>query len=117
MTSSRGSVLVTGANGGLGSAIVSSLIQKPELTAYMGIFPVRSQEAATQLRSVLLAAPKGYEYEIVEVDHGSIASVKALATQINARVLNGTLPPIRALILCAAYQDGTVLVGNTLKRS
>ncbi|KAF7550255.1 hypothetical protein G7046_g8073 [Stylonectria norvegica] len=107
MTSPKGSILVTGANGGLGSAIVSHILKTPELASnYIGLYTVRKEATATKLKSVLQSAPASHKNEIVgDFDLGSLASVRETAATINRRVAAGELPPIRALILNAGYQD------------
>ncbi|KAM4059743.1 short chain dehydrogenase [Hirsutella rhossiliensis] len=108
--SSKGCVLVTGANGGLGSAIVSHLLGAPDLASgYTGIYTVRKAAGASRLQSVLQGAPAAHRHETLELDLGSLASVRQTASQINRRVASGELPRIRALILNAGYQDQTSL--------
>ncbi|KAI5466358.1 hypothetical protein BGZ63DRAFT_348146 [Mariannaea sp. PMI_226] len=105
MTTSNGSILLTGANGGLGSAIVAEITKKPELAAYTGIYTVRKAQTATQLKKVLDSGSQPHKHEIVDLDLSSLSSVRKTAEEINRRVAAGELPPIRALILNAAYQD------------
>ncbi|KAK7424875.1 hypothetical protein QQX98_000150 [Neonectria punicea] len=105
MASSQDTILLTGANGGLGSAIVADFLKKPELAAYTGVYTVRKAAAATQLKAVLDAGPSSHKHEIIDLDLSSLASVRKTATEINRRVAAGELPPIKALILNAAYQD------------
>ncbi len=54
-------------------------------------------------------AGSAHEHTLVKLDLGSLASVRECAAQINKRVAEGSLPPIRALILNAAFQDGSDL--------
>ncbi|CAM1506791.1 Fc.00g064320.m01.CDS01 [Cosmosporella sp. VM-42] len=106
MSYSQGSILVTGTNGGLGSAIVGHILKTPDLASnYTGVYTVRKAAAATHLKKVLGSAPKSHKHEIVDLDLGSLASVKKTATEINRRVAAGELQPIRALVLNAGYQD------------
>lgn len=110
---SKGSILVTGANGGLGSAIVQNIISTPDLASnYAGIYAVREAATATSLRGVLYRAPSDHKHETVDFDLGSLASVRKTAADINARVAKGELPRIRALILNAGYSDYTNLVSG-----
>ena len=109
---SKGSIILTGANGGLGSALVTNILQNSELASdYKSVYTVRKAATATQLKQVLRAAPASHEHEIVDLDLGSLASVRKTAEEINRRVANGDLPRIRALILNAAYQDHEEIVG------
>ncbi|KAL2685325.1 hypothetical protein Neosp_006422 [[Neocosmospora] mangrovei] len=106
MASSQGTILLTGANGGLGTAIVADILKKPDLASgYTGVYTVRKAATATHLKKVLSSAPKAHQHDIVDMDLGSLSSIRKAATEINQRVAGGELPPIRALILNAAYQD------------
>lgn len=107
MAGKNASILVTGANGGLGSAIVAAIASREDLAAsYHGIYTVRQVDRASTLDSVLKDAPKhGHSHETVALDLARLDSVRQVAHSINARVAKGELPPIRALILNAAYQE------------
>ncbi|KYK58641.1 hypothetical protein DCS_05658 [Drechmeria coniospora] len=108
--SSKGSILVTGANGGLGSAIVAHILKTPDLASnYTGLYSVRKEATAARLRSALQHAPPAYKHETFEMDLGSVASVKSAAADVNAKVASGQLPPIRALILNAGFQEHDTL--------
>jgi NAD(P)-dependent dehydrogenase (short-subunit alcohol dehydrogenase family) len=100
----RGSVLITGANGGLGSVFASQFLNSPEASFYTGLFAVRNPSAATTLQSILSSAPNAAHHEVVALDIGTLASVRSAAQVINSRVASGSLPPIRALVLNAALQ-------------
>ncbi|KLU89518.1 hypothetical protein MAPG_08489 [Magnaporthiopsis poae ATCC 64411] len=104
----KGTVIVTGANGGLGSTIAKKLLSEPAYTDYHVLFTVRKVETATTLQGVLDAhkAKKGPgTIEVVACDLSSLASTRDVANDINARVADGRLPPIRAIIENAAYQE------------
>ncbi|KAF5012235.1 hypothetical protein FDECE_1694 [Fusarium decemcellulare] len=106
MSSPKGTILLTGANGGLGSAMVTDILEKPELASnYTGVYTVRKAATASHLNKVLSTAPKSHKHEVVDLDLGSLASIRKVAAEINRRVGAKELPPIRALILNAAYQD------------
>ncbi|KAI1330782.1 hypothetical protein F5Y16DRAFT_343274 [Xylariaceae sp. FL0255] len=108
MTSStKDSVLVTGANGGLGTAILERIMKTPSLAkSYQGIYTVRKVETATAAKAALKKADAaGHKYELLSLDLSSLASTRKAAADINARVTSGALPPIRALILNAAWQE------------
>ncbi|PHH86959.1 hypothetical protein CDD83_9489 [Cordyceps sp. RAO-2017] len=110
MPSSGGTILVTGANGGLGSAIVAHILKEPHLASdYTAVYTVRNEQAASRLRSVLAKAPAAHKHEMLELELGSVESVKRTAAEVNRRVAAGELPPIRALILNAGYQDATAM--------
>ncbi|EHK17485.1 uncharacterized protein TRIVIDRAFT_226446 [Trichoderma virens Gv29-8] len=108
---SKGTIIVTGANGGLGSAIVQNILGTPDLASnYTGVYAVRKVATAAQLQAALSRAPSNHKHEAVDLDLGSVEDVRKVATDINAKVAKGELPKIRALILNAGYQDHTDIV-------
>ncbi|KAH8891218.1 NAD(P)-binding protein [Thozetella sp. PMI_491] len=108
MESSKGTIIVTGANGFLGSAISSVLANSPEYSSdNYGIFLVRDVDRATNLKGVLQKATTPFRNETVAVDLSQLSSVRKLANDINTRVKSGAIPAIRAFILNAAFQEHT----------
>ncbi|KAI1131980.1 NAD(P)-binding protein [Nemania abortiva] len=108
MFQQRGTILVTGANGGLGSAIISQLASSPELKAYDGIFIVKNASSATALRSALKAPRLRAvlrSHEVISLDLSRLSSVRKVAAAINTRVSSGSIPAIRAIILNAGYEE------------
>lgn len=109
----KGTILVTGANGGLGSAIVSQIIKTPSLAdEYHGLYTVRSAKSAQAVSAILARKSRPQQqqhpqHELVDLDLSSLASVRRTAGEINRRVKAGEIPPIRALILNAAWQEYT----------
>ncbi|KAI0180745.1 NAD(P)-binding protein [Hypoxylon sp. FL1284] len=107
MASAKGSIFVTGANGGLGSAIVAHVLSHPSLAQnYHGVYAVRKVESANDLKKVLRGADKAkHQHDLVSLDLSSLESVRKVAADINARVASSQIPPLRALVLSAAYQE------------
>jgi NAD(P)-dependent dehydrogenase (short-subunit alcohol dehydrogenase family) len=105
MSGLKGSVLITGANGGLGSGFVSNLINSAYASSYRGIYTVRNPSTANSLKAVLQKAPKTHKSETIPLDLSSLESIRGTAAEINAKVANGTWEPIRALILNGAWQE------------
>ncbi|KAI1204771.1 NAD(P)-binding protein [Annulohypoxylon truncatum] len=104
MTSRKGTIIVTGANGHLGSAIARHIVSSPELQAYHSIFIVRDGSATnSRLTSALKAGGEKASYEVVSLDLASLTNVRQVATTINGRVTAGTIPQIRGLVLNAAF--------------
>lgn len=87
------------------SAIVTKIVQS--YSDYHGIFVVRKVETATTLNSIVRKAPKNFEYDTVAIDLSSLASVRYGAKTINLRVAEGSMPPIRALIISAGFAEMT----------
>jgi NAD(P)-dependent dehydrogenase (short-subunit alcohol dehydrogenase family) len=110
----NGSVLITGANGGLGCAFVSEFINSPHAQSYDGIYAVRNPSTAHELSKVLSSAKTPHSYELLPIDLSSLDSVRAAAVLLNRRVSAGEIPPIQALILNAAVQhvEGMVVTVN-----
>ncbi|KAK9423234.1 putative Ketoreductase (KR) domain-containing protein [Seiridium unicorne] len=104
VTGAKGTILVTGSNGGLGSAIVEQIASKPELSAYHGLYTVRDTTHTPALTSALTRHP-AHSHDIVGFDLTKLDSVRQVAKEINARVSTNEIPPIRALILNAGFQD------------
>jgi NAD(P)-dependent dehydrogenase (short-subunit alcohol dehydrogenase family) len=109
MASPEGSIFVTGANGGLGSAILKHIAESSKYAkSYHGIYTVRNTERADTAKKALQKAKStGHTYELVPLDLSSLASTRKVAEDINKRVADGSIPPIRALILNAAWQEWT----------
>lgn len=107
----KGSILITGANGGFGAAIVSHIVSSPELRNYHGIYTVRNAKSATGLDAALgsktspSSSASPHSSEKVSLDLASLKSVREVAASINSRVQAGEIPPIRALILNAGVEE------------
>lgn len=102
----KGTILVTGANGGLGRGFITALSKSPYAKDHRGIYLDRDDAAAQELDAfVKTKAPKGHRWETSPLDLGSLAKIRAFAASVNARVAEGSLEPIRALVLVAGYLD------------
>ena len=107
MGTQKGSILLTGANGDIGSAIASEILSTPDLASYYGLYAVRNIKTATQLSKVLQRSPPDHRHDVVPLELSSLASVRALAADINHRVASGSLPRIRVIIVNAGYFEWT----------
>ncbi|GAW21416.1 hypothetical protein ANO14919_109350 [Xylariales sp. No.14919] len=107
MAATKGSILVTGANGGLGSAIAEHIAKKPELSTYHGLYTVRDAPSAPALASALAhgGSSHPHEHDVISLDLTKLDNVRQVANHINGRVSAGQIPPIKALILAAGHQD------------
>ncbi|KAK4113267.1 putative short-chain dehydrogenase [Canariomyces notabilis] len=104
----KGTILLTGANGGYGRAIVSHILSTPSLAAqHHGIYTVRNAATASALHRTLQSSPNSpsHTHDIMSMDLSRLSSVREAAASINARVAAGEIPPIRALILNAGFID------------
>lgn len=104
MEAPSGTIVLTGAGGGLGRAIVHAIASRAELSPHHGLYTVRDASRATSLRSTLRAA-KAHSADVVSLDLSNPSSVRETAAIINAKVSAGDMPRIRALILNAAHRD------------
>lgn len=111
MSHTKGSILITGANGGFGAAIVSQIVSKTELATYHGIYTVRNAQRPLKVLDEVLskaATPQGicsHAFEKVSLDLSRLSSVRSAAADINARVQAGTIPPLRAIVLNAGIEE------------
>lgn len=106
MASFKGTFVLTGANGGLGAATVTRFLASPEAQINKGVFTVRNPATAEAAKRALNESPHSARHEIVALDFSTLAGVRKGAAEINRKVESGELPPIRALVLNAAVQDG-----------
>jgi NAD(P)-dependent dehydrogenase (short-subunit alcohol dehydrogenase family) len=106
MAAKKGTIVITGANGGLGSALVGQILSSPELSQYHGVYTVRDKSSPTSsaLLSTLAKAPL-HTHDVVTLDLTKPDSVREVAGSINARVVAGELAPVRALILNAGVNE------------
>lgn len=112
MTDTAGSILITGANGGLGSAVASQIATTPSLQGYYGVYTVRDAASAPALDAALSGARGGtstsaHSYEKVSLDLSRLDSVRKVAVDIKSRIEAGQIPPIRALVLNAGVEEFT----------
>ena len=105
----KGTVIVTGANGGLGSALVERLLQSKPSNQY-GIFTVRGLTAQSSGTLENLLSSSSFPHSIVPLDLTSLSAVREFADDINTRVTTGKIPQIRAVVLNAGWQtfDGKI---------
>lgn len=105
----KGTILVTGANGGLGRGYITALSGSPYAKDYRGIYLDRDDAAAQELdtfcKTKVQPRCRDHKWETSALDLGSLAKIRGFAASINARVAEGSLEPIRALVLVAGYLD------------
>lgn len=76
LSSAKGTVIVTGANGGLGSAIVKQLASDPNLSSYYNIYTVRDATKVSESTS-------DSTHEFVSLDLIDLENVREVAKVIN----------------------------------
>ena len=99
-----GTIIVTGANGGLGTAMIKRITEDPELATLSRVYTVRDIYTATSLRSILQTT-NSHDNIVLPLELSKLSSVREAAETINAKVKAGEIPPIRALILNASQRE------------
>lgn len=104
MVKSEGTLMVTGAAGGIGRAIAELFAAELSGT-YTGLFTVRNTTDANAqlLRNILLQGTN--QFSVSSLELGSLTNVRSFAADVAARVSSGALRPIRALVLNAGYMS------------
>lgn len=119
MADPKGTIIITGASGGLGSATASHIVSSPQLCAkYHGIYTVRNAAAIHEALDTALVrkefgSPKVQQdnraaihtHERLSLDLTRLSDVRKAASEINARVAGGKIPRIHALILNAGFEE------------
>ncbi|EGD96312.1 hypothetical protein TESG_03765 [Trichophyton tonsurans CBS 112818] len=98
-----GTIILTGASGGLGKELVKKLLRRPE--SYTLIFPGRYQKAAhaADLQRIVNSHSKRNNVaSMPEVNLARFDDIRTFVSGINRKVSVGAIPPIRALVLNAA---------------
>lgn len=87
MAAVKGTILVTGANGGLGSAIAQQIASKPEFSAYHGLYTVRDLTRADALTSAVAVGP-AHQHDVVALDLTKLDNVRQVAEDINVSLIS-----------------------------
>lgn len=98
-----GTIILTGATGGLGKELVKKLLRRPQ--SYTLIFPglyQKTTQAADLQRIINSQGKRNHVASIPEVNLARFDDIRAFVSGINKTVSAGTIPPIRALVLNAA---------------
>ena len=95
MAESKGTFLLTAANGGLGAKKVLQFLASPHAAASKDLFEVRNPSSASIVVRILNKAPSSKDHEnheIITIDLGALAVIRAAADEINYRVASGKAP-------------------------
>jgi NAD(P)-dependent dehydrogenase (short-subunit alcohol dehydrogenase family) len=104
MATATGTIVVTGANGGLGSAIAESIASSPDYCTYHGIYTVRNSTAAPALDAALTRGKSNHPYEALSLDLTDLNNVRQAAQSINVSgILSKGVQPCSALPLLRTY--------------
>jgi NAD(P)-dependent dehydrogenase (short-subunit alcohol dehydrogenase family) len=89
----KGIIIVTGANGGLGSATVSQIVTTPQLNqSYHGIYTIRNPASAKTLDAAIASSSSpSHSHEKLALDLSSLDNIRKVAADINSRVAAGAI--------------------------
>jgi NAD(P)-dependent dehydrogenase (short-subunit alcohol dehydrogenase family) len=100
-------IVITGGTSGIGFAAAEAVLRSdggPWHVVVANRDPGRARAAVARLAA---AATSRHTVEAILVDLASLASVKAFAAELTARLGSGELPALRALVCNAGVQAGT----------
>jgi len=97
----KGTIIVTGAAGGLGKATVKQFTEHEY--QMNGIFTVRDHRNEGNVKPLQDLLQGDQRCQIRSLDLDNLDNVRTFATNINAQVSSGEIPPITALCLNAGY--------------
>jgi NAD(P)-dependent dehydrogenase (short-subunit alcohol dehydrogenase family) len=81
MSSLKPTLILTGANGGLGLGFIQNLLASPYAKTHHAIYTVRNLNSAGKLNKLLEAkAPKHHTWEVVALDLSSLAEVRRVVS-------------------------------------
>ncbi|KAI0870476.1 putative short-chain dehydrogenase [Hypoxylon argillaceum] len=101
----EGTIILTGANGGLGSAIARQIASHQQFAGYHNLYAVHAAASTSDLHKAIQPECSSHPHDVVSLNLADLDNIRDLAKTINTRVSEGQLPPIRALILNAVFQD------------
>jgi NAD(P)-dependent dehydrogenase (short-subunit alcohol dehydrogenase family) len=111
MSSPKGTIIATGAAGGIGSGWLLSHLKSPQAKLYHTIYII-DPSAPRNLREILqIHAPPEHTYEVLPLDLSKMSAVRLAAMDFNTRVQKGELGKIKILMLIA----GAMFLGSKSK--
>jgi NAD(P)-dependent dehydrogenase (short-subunit alcohol dehydrogenase family) len=101
MNSPKGTIIATGAAGGIGGGWLISHLKSPQAKLYHTIYIIHPS-APGNLREVLQTrAPTEHSYEILPLDLSKMSEVRLAAREFSSRIEKGELGKIKILMLIA----------------
>jgi NAD(P)-dependent dehydrogenase (short-subunit alcohol dehydrogenase family) len=79
---SKGTIILTGANGGLGSAIAHQIVNSAEFSAQYGVYTVRDTGNSPAL-STELSSASTHDHDVLALDLTELDAVRSVAGRIN----------------------------------
>jgi NAD(P)-dependent dehydrogenase (short-subunit alcohol dehydrogenase family) len=97
----KGTIILTGAAGGIASGLITEHLKTTLTTQYHNIY-IDHPSTVGRLSSFLsIHAPSTQQYEIIPLDLSSQSAIRTFTSSINSRISSSSLPPIRGLLLIA----------------
>lgn len=88
MAEAKGTIVLTGANGGLGSAIAAQIASSAELAHYHGVYTARDAAAAAPtLAAALKKDSSSHQSDVVSLDLTDLDNVRKVAQDINVSIV------------------------------
>lgn len=104
-----GTIVITGGNSGIGFAAATTILALTDGPWHV-VLPVRDKHRGQVAVETLTAgAAAGNTVEAMEMDLASLASVRAFAGRLTARLESGEIPRLHAVVCNAGVQMGTQL--------
>lgn len=101
MASPKGTIIATGAAGGIGSGWLLSHLKSPQAKLYHTIYIIHPSAPGNLEENLQTYAPSGHAYEIVPLDLSKMSEIRLAAMEFNRRIEKGELGKIKILMLIA----------------
>lgn len=107
MPQQTGTILLTGASGGLSRGFIQQLFNSTHCKQSFGLYTTRDPSSCPDLVQLLDSAPAAHQYALEQLDLSSLDNVRKFAESVKSRVASGALPPIRAILINATVWQAT----------
>jgi NAD(P)-dependent dehydrogenase (short-subunit alcohol dehydrogenase family) len=101
MNSPKGTIIATGAAGGIGGGWLISHLKSPQAKLYHTIYIIHPSAPGNLRENLQTHAPTEHSYEILPLDLSKMFEVRLAATELNRRIEKGELGKIKILMLIA----------------
>lgn len=97
----KGTIIVTGAAGGIGIGWVLENLKTEQAKLYHTIYFIHPSAPGHLKENLEAHAPAEHSYEIIPLDLSKMSEVRLAATSLNTRIAQGELGTIKILLLIA----------------
>lgn len=117
MAEPQGTILITGASGGLSRGFIQQLFESEHCATHFGLYTTRDISSCESLVALMDSAPVAHQHSTEQLDLSSLANIREFATSVKARISSGSLPPLRAILVNATVwqADGQKFTTNGLE--